>query len=696
MSNKLITKEYLEKQLKNYKSQVLVKNFVSHEDGKELFSGSYNDLTDKPDIPTVTNDLTDELKAFYDDTVLKSHEHTNDNVLDKFSENEDGNLLFNGKGIQGEAGRSIVSIDTDESNNVIVTFSDNTTKYIGQLKNNISADLLSEDGFGNIRYYNEKFQCYDANSSSWVDIQPTDNNALILNLAPQPMQKMHLLFDVDTGFYTITFKEPLDTIVDNQMLVCVEGIKFVRKLGSEPENVDDGILVLDYKRKNFASYNKTTYIDKSFTARSGENWFYKAFPYSNNGHYGNSSNNVSSCVCRSHWLFGFKLDQNESEPSNMISYLDDCDNACYDPVYMDYETGIFNYGDWEDAFFIRNIKPCMLNYDGTVAYELDPNDYSKKLNGALSDIENINFEGNVMIGIPKVYYKIVDNGDNTANIYFSNKKIDTNFYCWSHIDNNGKEIDYCYMPAYNGCNQGNKLRSLSGQKSVSISCIQEIELALANNIDSNIIWNTEVYSDRMLINLLLLLIGKSTDTQAVFGNGYYTGGSQSNNQISTGSMNTKGLFWGHNSFSKNGVKVFGMENFWGNQARKIAGWINDKGTQKIKLTYGKQDGSTVIGYNTDGTGYITVGCTPSGTSGGYIREMTITKYGLIPTIAKGSSTTYYSDTLDFNNSIVGYAFVGGHCSSSLGAGAFWCNFNNNTGSHYWVSGSAVSCKPLKK
>lgn len=96
MSNKLITKEYLEKQLKNYKSQVLVKNFIVHEEGKDLFSGSYNDLTDKPDIPTVTNDLTDELKVSYDNAVVVSHEHTNSNVLNKFTENEEGKVLYKG------------------------------------------------------------------------------------------------------------------------------------------------------------------------------------------------------------------------------------------------------------------------------------------------------------------------------------------------------------------------------------------------------------------------------------------------------------------------------------------------------------------------------------------------------------------------------------------------------------------------
>jgi hypothetical protein len=88
----------------------------------------------------------------------------------------------------------------------------------------------------------------------------------------------------------------------------------------------------------------------------------------------------------------------------------------------------------------------MLNYDGTVAYELDKNDFSLKVDGTPSDITDSSFEGNVMIGIPKVYWKIVDNGDNTANVYIANKRIDDSYHCWSHIDNNGDEIPYKDIP----------------------------------------------------------------------------------------------------------------------------------------------------------------------------------------------------------------------------------------------------------
>lgn len=84
---------------------------------------------------------------------------------------------------------------------------------------------------------------------------------------------------------------------------------------------------------------------------------------------------------------------------------------------MDYTKSKFNYGSWENAWFIKGLKPCMLNYDGTVAYELNPNNYEQKKDGTASDIKNVDFPGNAMIGVPKVYWKIINNGDDTATIY---------------------------------------------------------------------------------------------------------------------------------------------------------------------------------------------------------------------------------------------------------------------------------------
>ena len=602
----------------------------------------------------------------------------------------DGN---NGKdGENGKDGRSITSIKSDENNNIIVTFSDGTTQNIGQLNIDLQGDFLTSNGFGNLRYYNGHFQYYDNSSSTWIDTSVTPDNVYIMNMTPQNMQFLSGAYDTDLKRYKLKWLEPKDTIVENQVLCFVEKVVIRRKLNSAPIDVNDGILVCEINRKNFGKYRNEYYVDETFNPNIDEKWCYKVFPISTTGFYNVSEVNEISILCKNYQLYGFTIDQNESDPASMITYIED--NKNFRSAYMDYEGDSFDCGDWASAFFM-DIKPCMLKYDGTVDYYLNPNDYSKKLDGTPSDISNDKYEGNAMVQIPKVYWKIVDNGDKTANVYISNNKIDEDFNCWSHIDNNGNEIDYCYMPIYNGYNDGTKLRSLSGKTPVNtLSGSKEIELAIANNKTSDVIWYTEVYSDRLLINLLLLLIGKSTDTQHVFGYGHYNGGSDASDLMVSGTMDNKGSFYGKN-VQGFGVKVFGIEHYWGNQYRRIAGWINDNGIQKIKMTYGQSDTSTVDGYNSTGNGYITISdSVPFGTSGGYISEMIFSKHGIIPKTANGSSTTYYSDGFYFNNSNIRYVIVGGSSYHKLLVGAFYTNANEELSRSLWLIGSSISCKPL--
>ena len=602
------------------------------------------------------------------------------------------------KGQDGKDGKSISTITKDDNNNIIVTFTDGTTQNIGELSVDIQGDFLTSDGFGNLRYYNGHFQYYDTATSTWIDTSVTPDNVYIMNMMPQPMVSIVGVYDIELGKYKLKWEEPADTIINGQVACIVDKVIIRRKLGSAPADETDGDLVVEVKRNEFGLYKNDFYIDTALTANTDDVYYYKAFPMSTTGFYNTSTlNETVGIKCKDYNLYGFKLDQNESDPASMITYLSDCDNAIYKSAYMNYSTDTFDYGDWADAWFIKNLKPCMLKYDGTVDYELNPNDYSKKLDGSDSDIANTSYSGNAMVGIPKVYWKIVNNGDNTANIYVSDKKIDSDFRCWSHIDNNGNEIDYCYMPIYNGSNVNGVLRSISGKAPMGGQTAKtEITYAKANNTGSDIIWYTELFNDRMLINLLLLLIGKSTDTQTVFGTGNNNSYvSTSNTGVkNTGTMNTKGLFWG-NQDNVSGVKVFGMEHWYGNVWRRIGGWINDKGTQKIKMTYGQSDGSTSDGYNETGSGYISIGgATPSGRSGGYISKMLITDSGLIPTITSGSATTYYCDGFWFNNSQVDYALAGGNASGLYLMGALTSTLHCTASYAIGHIAASISCKPL--
>lgn len=395
-------------------------------------------------------------------------------------------------------------------------------------------------------------------------------------------------------------------------------------------------------------------------------------------------------------IYGFKIDQNESDPDSMITYIGD--NVGYTPAHMDFSAGKFDYGSWANAWFIRDLKPCMLRYDGTVAYELDLDDYSKRKDGTTSDVANADFPGNAMVGMPKVYWKIVDNGDGTANVYISNMRLDADFHCWSHLDANGKEIDYCYMPIYHGFFDGTRLRSLSGKDASGRQTFQtDFSRVLANNAGSDNIWHMETFSDINLIRMLLLLIGKSTSTQEVFGSGNSSSYVDASNTgvVKSGALDKKGLFWGDTS-NKVGVKVFGMENFWGNTFRRVVGWINDHGVQKVKLTYRQSDGSAVNGYNLNGDGYITISDSAiSGTHGNYISKMIFDTHGIFPKALSASATTYYCDSVHFNNALLSAALTGGDTYYASRDGAFYSRICDDVASFTSPSvAAAVSCKPL--
>lgn len=407
-------------------------------------------------------------------------------------------------------------------------------------------------------------------------------------------------------------------------------------------------------------------------------------------------------------VYGFHIDGNEDDPASNVTYLRDAVGMT--PAKMDYTAGKFDYGTWGDAFFMP--RPCMVKQDGSVDYYLDPNDYSKKADGTASDVADTAYNGNAMMEWgkdgKKIWMKIVPdaNDEKSGSVFIADHKADDDFHDYPFHNSKGVSVPHFYTPIYNGAIIDSKMRSISGtQVSKTKTAQQEIDAAQLNNaVAADVIWNTELFSDIQLINALLILIGKSTDTQTTFGEGLHTGGSEAiNDNFRTGVHDAKGLFYGTNSGAiadgsyGNAVKIFGMENWWGFQWRRYQGHIMVDGVQKVKNTYGTEDGSTVSAYNLTGNGYISVGATPTGTSGQYLCEMLFSPRGILPKKADntvGASSKYYCDGFWFNNSGTRVPYRGG--ASDVGAldGAFSANLNHDASVARWSRGAGLSCKPL--
>ena len=422
----------------------------------------------------------------------------------------------------------------------------------------------------------------------------------------------------------------------------------------------------------------------------GTTYYYSAFPYTSTGAYNRSRNNRTSVtVSKYSYLFGYDLFLTNSNPAARVSYPSDVDNAGFTPAAMNFSTGVFNYGGWPSAPGEKFMpRPCMLTYAGVVDHYLNPNDYTKKTDGTASSVTSTAFGGNAMMEWPKIWVKRWTEG-NVYKFRCCDIQMDEDYECWCNYDRNNNEIDHFYTPIYFGSNVSNRMRSISGQaNSVSTTADTEITLAKANGAD----WYTEVLADRLLIQDLLVMMGKTTECQTAFGHGRCK--SNNTSAIGQGTMNTKGLFWGSTN-QTDGVKVFGMENWWGNLWRRTAGWIVVNGIQKVKITRNTKDGSTVTDYNTTGNGYISIsGATPTGTSGGYISGMKTEKFGRIPYQASGSASTYEADGLWFNNSGTFYALVGGSWHRALLVGPFYAYLDFTTSYSSSNIGAALSCKPL--
>ena len=417
----------------------------------------------------------------------------------------------------------------------------------------------------------------------------------------------------------------------------------------------------------------------------------RQFTFNKNGYSNRETDGavVSGMPKEIQYFYGYDLNESESDPSARVIYPSDVDNYGFEPAHMDFSSGSFNSGGWNLTPGINFMpRPCMLTFEGVVDHYLNPNDYTLKDAGGASSVADINFGGNAMVEWPKIYTKRwSENG--VYHFRCSETKIDDSWDCWCNYDRNDNEIDHFYTPIYFGSNVSRKLRSISGQANmVNQNATTEINYAKANGSD----WYTEVLADRLLIQDLLVMIGKSTDGQTVYGKGRC----DTNSAVNTGTMNSRGMFWGSNN-GTDGVKVFGMEHFWGNLWRRTAGWMNVNGTQKVKLTRGTKDGSTASDYNTDGNGYKTVsGATHSGTSEGYIRSMKTEGFGRIPITASGSSSTFEADGLYYSNSGTMYALVGGNWYSGLRCGPFCAYLDFAPSDSYLTNGAALSCKPSKK
>ena len=471
----------------------------------------------------------------------------------------------------------------------------------------------------------------------------------------------------------LKFAVPAETIIDGQVVQTTAGIIVRRKAGSAPESITDGDLVVDCGPSDYA---ETAFEDTGL--ENDTEYFYRFFPYSDHNVYNKNAANIISASPKEYILYGFYIDPNDSNPATRVHYTDMAEGMT--PAKMNFTTGQFDPGSWDESVFFRvNNKPYMVKFDGTIDYELDPNDYTRKADGSGSSaVSDSAYQGNAMARFDTVWlYQYKDN-QGRFNCKICNIQLDNNYHAYAHEREDGTIMDYIFLSMFEGSLISSKVRSLKGQSVMNTQTgTNELTYAKANGS----LWSTRSWAHRNLVNMLLILMGKSTDTQTVFGQGHDSGGSQASHLTQTGTLYNKGAFYGTNTNAV--MKVFHIENWWGNAWERIEGLVTDANKQilvKMKKPY-----------NTTGSGYTATGITPGGTSGGYISAADMKEYGgYLPKTASGSSSTYDCDGLWFAASC--YALVGGNCSNGALDGAFAVNLYHAVSGSNWNFGAALSCE----
>ena len=454
-----------------------------------------------------------------------------------------------------------------------------------------------------------------------------------------------------------------------------------------------------------------------YKVEDGQFCYYSAFPYTADGNYTNQSYNRDAANENSknraftitgvdNYLYGYDLEVRDGY--NAVTYPSDVQNSSFTAARMNYDGDYFMFSNWSvvqnpGTHFMP--KPCMVDpaTDSILCY-LDSNDYSKKEDGTTaSQMSNIAY--NCMMEWPKIYTKRWIDENGIYHFRCSNMKVDHEYDCWCNYDKNNNEIDHFYTSVYNGTVHNSTLAYLRSSSGRSIIKSQSPSTLSGYAVNNGSDWTVGVASDWMLINDLLVMMAKDTDCQGAYGLGY-TKSSYSNGASYTGTMDKKGMFYGDKT-GDCGVKVFGMEHYWGNYKQVLLGLIfngnADTGqlTIRYKATRGNHDGTDLSEYYMISKDQTAINkyhkqnfvVSVTGTSYGYISKCAVTKFGRIPCDVGGDSISYEADSLHWSTTGKNYITTfGGFFSIGTQCGPFCIWADDSATSSSQIS-AGLSYKP---
>ena len=480
---------------------------------------------------------------------------------------------------------------------------------------------------------------------------------------------------------SIKFTAPDDTKIQNpesgiaQTICTVKGVRILYKQGTDSIlNESDGIFVADIEGEELENYRNSSYLIENL--ENGSYYTVAVMPYSDYGVFNRNLANQKTVQPSELQIFGFVQDFTNLDPESTITYSDD--NETFEPFTLNSD-GSMNLGSWGEFPLLVENLPYMVHKDGTADYQLDPNDYTKKIDGTASDISNTSYSGGAFSWIKKVYMKETyseDGNSRHVQFAFSNKDPRTEDFKPIGFVNNGAELEGVWLPMFYMEESG---QTISGTQPIYGKTTEE-ERTILQNYSQN-----AVHLGGGLMNVLrdlMYMFGRSTDTQTHFGEGCMNGYDSSASP--TYGVKKNAVVGGGQFYGTTGGKTLNKA-FHSIVIQSFQQYLRDPQTL---LSTGKllvsKDYSV---YSLTGAGYTDTGETFASTSGYPSKMRYVDGFGSTPDSDNlGSTSTGLCDYAGFTATDVRVARRLGDCNNGLNVGAGALNLNDVASNSVWSYG----------
>ena len=496
--------------------------------------------------------------------------------------------------------------------------------YENVVKTHSKKQIHSEEGVHGLRYYDDELQVKSVAGEWETAGTGGSGNA--------PSNVVNPKIKVGNQKLSISWGDPGDTIVNGQTISTWRGTKLVQKVGSYPEKVNDGILLLDNQEKD--KYKETPFEVNNLV--NGQTYYFALFPYGDKKSVNLSNSNRLKGTPQPFKIMTVKIDMSNSNPETCVTYADDA-------------VGMTPGSQEWDEFFGH--YPCLLKATEEQG-KLKRDNFRQFENGTPADITTGD-AGDVMIAFPRKGLRIDTTGD-IVTVSMTDDPDNSEFKYYAH--SRGEERrDKFYVGAYMGLIKNEKLRSLSDVGFGREDSPLPVRSKAQNNHPNYLVF---AFYQLTFIQAMFVLKYKTLTGKNFKQNLKRLNQSQS----PTGAINVDGMdvagIWTYNN-EKIILKMFGIEylfSLWQEWIDGVYAKVNS-GTNSFDLLTSKCIYG--VGYFDNDKNMLRKGTfvfqRTSGTQ--YLKRIhATTETGFLPISAGGSETTYFCTDID--NTYGGASFTG--------------------------------------